>query len=102
MVVTLERFRKRTVTKTNTYSFSSLDRQFRAVARLRERRRPPPLIVGQEIKNSIEYRKTHSVAVRILRIGQQISPPPFLRSGYALQFVGFAVIDSRLCTTAYR
>ena len=52
----------------------------RAVDRLRQRRRPPPLILGQESKNSRMQENT--LAVRILRIGQQISPPPFLRSGY--------------------
>ena len=52
----------------------------RAVARLRQRRRPPPLILGQESNNSRMQENT--VAVRILRVGQQISPPPFLRSGY--------------------
>ena len=52
----------------------------RAVARLRQKRRPPPLILGQESKNSRMQENT--VAVRILRIGQHISPPPFFRSGY--------------------
>ena len=52
----------------------------RAVARLRQRRRLPPLILGQDSKNSRMQENT--VAVRILRIGQQIWPPPFLRSGY--------------------
>ena len=52
----------------------------RAVARLRQRRRQPPLILGKEIKNS--RMQENMVAVRILRIDQQISPPPFLRSGY--------------------
>ena len=52
----------------------------RAVARLRKRRRSPPLILGQESKNSRMQENT--VAVRILRIGQQISPPPLLVSGY--------------------
>ena len=52
----------------------------RAVARLGQRRRPPPLILGQENKNSRMQENT--VVVRILRIGQQISPPPFLRSVY--------------------
>ena len=41
---------------------------------------PLPLILGQESKNSRMQENT--VAVRILRIGQQISPPPFLVSGY--------------------
>ena len=51
-----------------------------AVARLRQRRRPPPLILGQESKISRMHENT--VAVRIVRISQQILPPPFLRSGY--------------------
>ena len=52
----------------------------RAVARLRQRRRPPPLILGQESNNS--RMQENPVAVRILRIDQQISPPPLVRSGY--------------------
>ena len=40
----------------------------------------PPLILGQESKNSRMQENT--VAVMILRIGQQISPPPFLVSDY--------------------
>ena len=52
----------------------------RAVARLRQTRRPPPLILGQERNNS--RMQENIVAVRILMIDQQISPPPFLRSGY--------------------
>ena len=56
------------------------DRDQGRIARLRQRRWPPPLILGQDSKNSRMQENT--VAVRILRIGQQISPPPFLRSGY--------------------
>ena len=43
----------------------------RTVARLRQRRWPLPLILGQESNNSRMQENT--VAVRILRIGQEIS-----------------------------
>ena len=59
----------------------------RAVARLGRRRRLPPLILGQESKKFRMQEDT--VPVRILRIVQQISPPPFLRSGYGPDIRGF-------------
>ena len=51
--------------------------------------RPPPLVLGQESNNSRMQENT--VAVRILGIGQHISPPPFLRSGYGSEIVALVI-----------
>ena len=63
---------------------------FRAVARLRQRRRPPRLILGQERKNSRMQENT--VAVRILRITQ---PTDFASSNFEVWLYGPATETKR-------